>query len=298
MKAVGGLSVTVLVDNYTDLLLPSEGPVKRAPIFEGSSFRKAPLAEHGLSLLIEADGYAAIMDFGLSSVALFYNVEAFGLDLGGVKEGVLSHGHFDHFGSLEEFAERFEDFKLFVHEKAALKNRFFQFPTGERVYFPEPPLEKINTVPVKEPKEILGGRLLVSGTIPRVTDFEKGLPGAFYEEGGEVKRDPIEDDMAVYAVVEGKGLVVVSGCAHAGIVNTIKYGMELTGERLYAVLGGFHLTGPGMEEVVPRTIEELKRLSPRLIAPMHCTGWFSQVKLMEAFPEAFVLSSPGTRVEL
>ncbi len=298
MKAVNRLSVTVLVDNYTDLLLPSKGPVKRAPIFEDSVFKKAPLAEHGLSLLIEVDGHASIMDFGLSDVALFYNVEAWGLDLSGIKEGVLSHGHFDHWGSLERFAERSKDFKLFVHEKAALKNRFFQFPTGERVYFPEPPLDRVNAIPVKEPRKILGGKLLVSGTIPRVTDFEKGLPGAFYEEGGEVKKDPIEDDMAVYAVIKGEGLVVISGCAHAGIVNTIKYGMELTGERLYGVLGGFHLTGPGMEEVVPRTIEELKRLSPKLILPMHCTGWLSQVKLMEAFPEAFVLSSLGTRVEL
>ncbi len=305
MKAAKSLEITVLVDNYIDILLPASETVERAPILEGDILAKNPIAEHGLSLLFEVDGRRFIMDFGLSSFGLCYNMDAFGADPKNIEFGVLSHGHHDHRGCLLGFMEkRKKPFDLYMHKDATLKERFLRFPDGRKAHFPPFELESLkylglNPITIEKPTEALDGLVVISGEIPRVTEFERGFPGAFCIRDGKEEPDPIKDDMSVYFVLEGKGLVVVSGCAHSGIINSILYGMEVTGEKnLYAVLGGFHLTGHGMEEVVPKTVQEMKKLNPKVLVPMHCTGWFSQVELLKAFPEAFILSAPGTRIKL
>ncbi len=306
MEPVKNLSVTVLVDNYIDLLLPGEDRVSRAPLVVDGVFSKNPVSEHGLSLLFDVDGKKFIMDFGLSEFALLYNMEILGLSPSDVEFGILSHGHHDHRGALLKFAEKRQGkaFRLYLHKDALLKERFFRLPDGREAYFPPFETEMLEYLGVQfelveGPVFLLDGKLAVSGEIPRVTDFEKGLPGAFYVKDGKKIPDPIKDDMSIYFLLEGKGLVVVSGCAHSGIVNSTLYGMEVTGEKkVYAILGGFHLTGPGMEEVVPKTIEKLKELEPEVICPMHCTGWKSQVEIYRNFPEAYVISTPGTRIVL
>jgi len=93
--------------------------------------------------------------------------------------------------------------------------------------------------------------------------------------------------------------VVVSGCAHSGIINTTLYGRGLTGaEKIYAILGGFHLTGPGMQEVIPKTITALEELSPAYICPMHCTGWEGQRKLQQVFGDRYIISSSGSTITI
>ncbi len=305
MIPVKSLEITVVIDNYTDLLLPGSERVKRAKVAEKGSFLKAPVAEHGLSLVFNVDGDLFIMDFGLTDFGVSYNMDVLGINPESISFGVLSHGHFDHWGCLGSFLEkRNKPFKLYLHRDALLEKRYFQLPTGEKVYFPRIPIDdwkKMGLEPVllEGHVELLNGKVIVSGEIPRKTDFEKGLPGAFYEKDGSVYKDEIKDDMAVYFVVDGKGLVVVSGCAHSGIINTILYGMELTGEKnLYAVLGGFHLTGPRMEEVIPKTVNKLVELDPDVISPMHCTGWRGEVEIEKRFPEKFIISSPGTVISL
>ena len=141
--------------------------------------------------------------------------------------------------------------------------------------------------------------ILVSGEVPRTTDFEKGMPGACMEEQGEMVPDAIRDDQSLMINLAGRGLVVISGCAHSGIINSVLYARQLTGEsRVAAVIGGFHLSGSDMEPLIESTLSELKQLSPDLIMPMHCTGWNAIQRLQNAFPESFVLSSVGTKLVL
>ena len=305
LTPVKELRVIILVDNYVDILLPSDERVKRPPVMKGEQMAPNPIAEHGLSLLLDVEGERFIMDFGLTDFGLLHNMEVLGIDPKGISFGVVSHGHHDHLGALFPFLQRVpQGFPLYIHEEAFLPVRYITFPSGDRVYFPRVERERIAAQgaeirTVKGPTPLLNGKALLSGEIPRITEYEKGLPGAFCEKEGKAVPDKIADDMALYFLLEGKGLVVVSGCAHSGIINTTLYGRGLTGmEKVYAILGGFHLAGPGMQEVIPKTITALEELSPAYICPMHCTGWKGQRKLQETFGERFILSSSGSIVTL
>ena len=151
----------------------------------------------------------------------------------------------------------------------------------------------------KEPTLICGQHVLVTGEVERRTAFEKGLPGALAERDGSIVPDPILDDQALVLHLKGRGLVVISGCSHAGIVNTVLYARKLTGlEQIHAVLGGFHLTGPFFEEIIPQTIEAVKAWGCSVVVPMHCTGWKAIEDFKTAFPEAFRLNAVGTRITL
>ena len=141
--------------------------------------------------------------------------------------------------------------------------------------------------------------LLLPSTVERTTSFEKGMPNALMEEDGELVFDPILDDQAIVMKLMGKGLVVISGCAHSGIVNTMMYAKKTTGEqKIHAVLGGFHLSGPFFEKIHDPTIEALKAMDPEVLMPMHCTGWKATQRFQKEFPESFVLNSVGSKVML
>jgi 7,8-dihydropterin-6-yl-methyl-4-(beta-D-ribofuranosyl)aminobenzene 5'-phosphate synthase len=149
----------------------------------------------------------------------------------------------------------------------------------------------------KEPYPMLDGFLLFLGEIPRKIEFEKGMPNAYYEEDGEEKWDPIDDDTAIVANVRGKGLVVLSGCAHSGIINTIGYARELTGiDKVFAVMGGFHLTGPSFAGIIEPTANALKDINPGYIVPTHCTGRNAIMYLEKEMPDKFLLNMAGTKL--
>jgi 7,8-dihydropterin-6-yl-methyl-4-(beta-D-ribofuranosyl)aminobenzene 5'-phosphate synthase len=117
---------------------------------------------------------------------------------------------------------------------------------------------------------------------------------------GEWQPDPlIADDQALVAHVRDKGLVVITGCSHAGVINTVRYARKLTGvDRVYAVIGGFHLGTPLFEPIIEPTVKALEEFQPQVIVPTHCTGWRAAHALEAAFPEAFVPGSVGTRYVL
>jgi 7,8-dihydropterin-6-yl-methyl-4-(beta-D-ribofuranosyl)aminobenzene 5'-phosphate synthase len=152
----------------------------------------------------------------------------------------------------------------------------------------------------RRPSFLLGGALLVTGEVDRTTAFEQGFPIHQALRGEEWEPDPlILDDQALIAHVRGKGLVVLTGCGHAGVVNIVRYARKLTGvEEVYAVIGGFHLNGPLFEPIIGATCEALRELSPQVLVPAHCTGWRAIHALAAAFPEAFIQNSVGTRYEL
>ncbi|WP_440950573.1 MBL fold metallo-hydrolase [Methanosphaerula subterraneus] len=147
----------------------------------------------------------------------------------------------------------------------------------------------------EDPSTLAEGHLLVTGEVERTTSFEKGMPGMEAMIDGRWVVDPILDDQALVINIQNKGLVVISGCAHAGIINTVEYAKKITGiSTVHAVLGGFHLTGPAFEPIIQPTIDEMKRIDPDYILPMYCTGWNAINGFALEMPGKFILNTVGT----
>jgi 7,8-dihydropterin-6-yl-methyl-4-(beta-D-ribofuranosyl)aminobenzene 5'-phosphate synthase len=152
----------------------------------------------------------------------------------------------------------------------------------------------------RQPSLLVGG-ILITGEVDRVTEFERGMPPQHQAwDGRSWQHDPtVIDDQALVINVRGRGLVVITGCGHAGVVNIIRHAMRLTGVRsLLAVIGGFHLSGPAFEPVIEPTVAALTELAPGMLAPGHCTGWRAQHTLAATLPDAWVQASVGTTYTL
>jgi 7,8-dihydropterin-6-yl-methyl-4-(beta-D-ribofuranosyl)aminobenzene 5'-phosphate synthase len=147
----------------------------------------------------------------------------------------------------------------------------------------------------KYPMLLVDRTILVSGEIPRKTDFEKGFNRHYVFSGGKWHPDPwIWDDQAIIINIKHKGLVVIAGCAHAGIINTTLFAQQITGvAKVYSIIGGFHLGGKDCETRIGQTVEMLQQLNPEIIVPMHCTGWRGKFAISKAIPHAFVSNSVG-----
>ena len=151
-----------------------------------------------------------------------------------------------------------------------------------------------------QPSFLLDGRVLITGEVDRTTPFETGFSGHEALRDGTWQPDPlILDDQALVVRVRDRGLVVLTGCGHAGIINTVRYVRRLTGaDAVAAVVGGFHLSGPMFEPIIEPTVEAFAELAPALLAPAHCTGWKAVHRLAARFPDAFVMSTVGTTIEI
>jgi 7,8-dihydropterin-6-yl-methyl-4-(beta-D-ribofuranosyl)aminobenzene 5'-phosphate synthase len=148
---------------------------------------------------------------------------------------------------------------------------------------------------VKEASTLASDLILVSGDVQRVTAFEKGFPWAEAKIDDKWVVDPFHDDQGVAVKVKGRGLIVIGGCSHSGIVNTVKHVQKVARtSKVHAVLGGFHLTGGIFEPIIGPTIEEIKKIGPDFVVPMHCTGWKAINQFAEVMPEKFLLNSVGT----
>jgi 7,8-dihydropterin-6-yl-methyl-4-(beta-D-ribofuranosyl)aminobenzene 5'-phosphate synthase len=147
---------------------------------------------------------------------------------------------------------------------------------------------------------LIDGMILVSGEVARTVPFETGFPIHQAKRQGDWEPDPlIMDDQCAIVHVKDKGLVVITGCGHAGIVNIIRNAQRLTGSAtIYAVVGGFHLTGALFEPRIPATIEALRAIGPRYLMPGHCTGWAATHQIARALPDAFIANSVGTSLIL
>ncbi|MCG6553882.1 MAG: MBL fold metallo-hydrolase, partial [Candidatus Magnetominusculus sp. LBB02] len=203
---------------------------------------------------------------------------------------------------LKVIADRLKNMNLnlYFHPDALLERKLL-LPNKSEIMLPVIDkhllsLEVFKIVTVTEPVLIYNDRLLISGEIPRTTNFEKGFPIHYSRQGGDWTADPlIKDDISIVLHVSGKGLLIITGCAHAGLINIIRYAVELTGiSEVYAVIGGFHLSGPMFEHVIPETIAELKKINPTYIIPCHCTGVTAVHSILAAFPDSFIAPSVGT----
>ena len=307
---VDRVEILTLVDNYIDVLLPESTFITRPPLAtDGRIPENTLLAEHGLSLLVKVhlgkESHTVLLDAGYNPWTVSRNLEYLEKDLKEVEAVVLSHGHMDHTGGLHSVLEGLRaNVPVIMHPDGFLP-RFMVLPDGKRLTLPLPfQRDSINTHNVnlkecKDPLYLAENMILVSGEVPRTTPFEKGMPAAFIERDGRIVPDTFNDDQFLVISLGDRGLVVISGCAHAGIINSIHYASELAGQsRICAVVGGFHLTGSAMEPTIEPTIEEMKRISPEVIVPMHCTGHNAISHFEKELPGAFQLNSVGSNLSL
>jgi 7,8-dihydropterin-6-yl-methyl-4-(beta-D-ribofuranosyl)aminobenzene 5'-phosphate synthase len=227
-----------------------------------------------------------------------------GIDPGEIEVIVLSHGHWDHVTGVEGLVRMLGRTRLpvMIHPEFWNRRRI-TFPGLEPAELPatsRASLEEMGFAIVEErqPSFLLDGAVLITGEVDRTTPFETGFRGHEARRGEVWEPDPlILDDQALVVRVRDRGLVVLTGCGHAGIVNTVRYVRRLTGhDEVAAVVGGFHLNGPMFEPIIEPTVEAFSELAPGLLAPAHCTGWKAVHRLASEFPEAFVMPTVGTTI--
>jgi 7,8-dihydropterin-6-yl-methyl-4-(beta-D-ribofuranosyl)aminobenzene 5'-phosphate synthase len=324
LDPVDRVRVTILMDNVTDVLIPDQGAVTRfnAPKAFADSAPRVParfaddgvpdglIAEHGFSALVrvEKDGRerTLLFDTGVSPTGMVENMRRLGLSLGDVEVIVLSHGHWDHVTGMEGVARTLGSAGLpvMIHPEFWSRRRI-RFPGLNPAELPSSSRSALEgagfeIVEERQPSFLLDGSVLITGEVDRTTEFETGFQG--HEAFRETRWQPdplILDDQAMVLLLPERGLVVLSGCGHAGIVNTVRYAQKLTGQQeIAAIIGGFHLSGPMFEPIITPTINAFEELSAALIVPAHCTGWRAVHQLAARFPDAFVQSAVGTTVEL
>jgi len=326
---VDRLTVTVVVDNVHEVLTKSGKvgtvDVQRNGFGLGPNLARQLHSEFGLGFHLQsARGSEArnyLLDYGLSPTAGLENLDFLKIDVGTVDALILSHGHYDHFGGLlpvlaKHREQMRDDLTLYVGGEDTFCNRFVVPPTGDRQSFgvlDRRELQKANVrVAMAETPMIIGGQAFTTGSIAR-TSFETVQPAAQIELGmrdgagcdashfdpqeqaGAIVPDKFWYEHATCFNVKDRGLVVISSCGHAGIVNTVKAAQAASGvEKIHAVVGGFHLA-PAPEPYVAQTVDALKALNPDVIIPMHCTGRTFARLADVAMPGRLIPSSTGTR---
>lgn len=257
------------------------------------------LGEHGLSFWIDTGAHRVLFDTG-QGLALMPNAARLGVDLGGADAIVLSHGHFDHVGGLESALAAAPSAPLFLHPRAVEAKFSGSDPQAgaRRISIPFVETESFRrggrrVVATREPSEVAPG-VWATGEIPRANDFED-TGGPFYLDAGLTQPDPLLDDQAVYLPTPA-GVIVILGCAHAGVVNTLHHIAQLTGNApVRALFGGLHL-----ENASPRRVEEtmraLRAVHPRQMGFGHCTGLAAIRRLWAEFPDACLQIHAGLRL--
>jgi 7,8-dihydropterin-6-yl-methyl-4-(beta-D-ribofuranosyl)aminobenzene 5'-phosphate synthase len=260
-------------------------------------------SKHGLSFLIQAkigdDEVTVLMDAGPSSEALLHNVDAMGVNLEDVDVIALSHGHYDHTGGLLEALKRMKKRVPVIGHPTVFDPKLSLMPHLRLIGAPfkSSDVESAGGVPIlaTDPVKITDG-IATTGEVPRITAFES-VRGFWTVHDRSFVDDLMLDDQSLVIDVEGKGLVVVAGCAHAGIINTIKYAQKITGNtRVYAVLGGFHLWNAENKRL-QATEDKLKKLDLKFIGPCHCTGKKAIKKITEAFGDRYQPLHTGDIIE-
>lgn len=262
------------------------------------------IAKHGLSFLIETDGekdkLSILMDTGPSPDTIVHNADALGVDIGKISAVFLSHGHYDHTGGLMGVLRSsrrktpvIAHPKIFdVKLKIGPSLRYIGSP------FKQSEVDASNGVMLlaRNPVVLTKG-VMTSGEIERGVPYEKNENFWTVDEERSGK-DAILDDQALIIDVEGRGLTIISGCAHSGIVNTLKQAQKVTGiNKVYAILGGFHLKDAD-EKRIESTVKEFLKVDPEVVGPCHCTGFKAVRRLTEAFGDRCEILRTGDAIEL
>jgi 7,8-dihydropterin-6-yl-methyl-4-(beta-D-ribofuranosyl)aminobenzene 5'-phosphate synthase len=304
------VAITVLVDNRVDLIVKSTDTVKY--------FTDEPLlAEHGFSALVDlvSAGIRILWDAGITQIALMENMKRMKVDPATIDKIALSHGHEDHTTALtnaikameltpqprewkknatpEEIRHWMEGRRVPVIAHPAAFRERWGVPADGTKYGPvlPPPRAEWEAAGAKivlsEGPYELGPGCWTTGAVPRRSFETAGTSSTMaYREGDAFIRDNLDDDQAIVINVRDKGLVILSGCAHSGIVNTVNHAREVSGvDKVWAILGGFHLARANDDEL-QRTVDAIKVCQPRLIVPSHCTGFRAMCQFATQMPEA------------
>jgi 7,8-dihydropterin-6-yl-methyl-4-(beta-D-ribofuranosyl)aminobenzene 5'-phosphate synthase len=304
MPEVDKVVITIITDNYYDALRPDAPVTKRFRTQPGKWMH----AEHGLSYFIETSSKGKtsgfMFDYGLDAPGVQKNMDVLGIDVGKAAGFGLSHGHFDHWGAFTEMlafnrSKIKKGLPLYLGEGAFERRYSLRPGTNDRLDIGQlnkadiEGLNLVQIVEVKKPTEVVPGGYF-TGTIEKVTDYEKTPPVLLVKAGDAVIPDTFPGEQAMAFNLKGKGLVVLSGCAHVGIVNTVKHVQKITGiEKVHAILGGFHLVN-AKPEVVQRTVADIKTINPEWVVPAHCTGFEATMVFARELRGKFILNTAGT----
>lgn len=310
------VTITALVENCLEELVSDTAPVIKR--FRSRTKPELPMAawptaEHGISLLIEVERagkvHRALFDTGGTAQGAVHNARQIGCDLTQVELVALSHFHGDHTGGLPAVLDAVgHSVPVALHPDMLLVKgrKLDDGSVAELSHHPNYPERFFQSRGnplhcITQPTLFFDDTLLTSGEIARVTSFEDAPDqDAFISRNGQWKPYPrMLDEQALCFLVQNKGLIILTGCAHAGVMNTVRHFQTVTGEkRVHLLLGGFHLGGPRFEPAMPETVDELIKLSPDWLVPCHCSGWKAFNKLYQALGDRVIHSSAGAQFEV
>ena len=271
--------------------------IKITILSENTTYKRGVLAEHGLSYLIENKDEKYIFDTGQNGIVL-NNAKALGISLTNLNAIILSHGHYDHTGGLIDLIS--EGLPVFGHPDIFIKRyslhsdntiHDISIPFSRELIESKGANIKLSREQIEIGKEI---KIFTTGEVPRINDFEK-VSDKFFKDKELREIDPIDDDQSLYIETK-KGLVVLLGCCHSGIINTLNYIKKLTGnKKINWIIGGTHLISANKSRL-EKTIESLRGFDFDFISPLHCTGPIAKNMLMNEFKNRFVNLSCGDSI--
>jgi len=259
------------------------------------------LAEHGLSIMVETDTVNILLDTG-QSTSVSHNADILGVDLSKIDKIVLSHGHHDHTGGLRQVLRKMRK-KVEIIAHPDIWSAKYARRQGQEARYCGIPFQRqevenlgarfnLTTEPVT-----ISENIMTTGEVPMTTNFEQIDPYLFVKEDMDFKPDKLLDDQALIINTE-QGLVIILGCAHRGIINTLYHAQQLTGvKQIHTVLGGCHLIGATGERI-RLTIAALRELEVQRVGISHCTGLPAAAIMAHEFSDSFFFNNAGTQIDL
>lgn len=314
LQEIDRLEVMVLMDNLSDPFTQSHQGMRwnefqyRFQInehkhYSGKSYCRAC---NGLSFLIHVykgnKKHTLLFDTGPDDGLVIQNAGILEVDLKQVEAIVISHGHNDHYGGLLSVLDEIgkADLPVYVHPELYTP-RAAGLPNGERIENTQqitPELirkHKGKVMEFDQPISILDDTVLISGEVPRRTPYEQGVPGALRKYKGQWESEPqVIDERILVFNLKGKGLCVLTGCGHTGVINALNHAKELVPGHIHLVMGGFHLAGSPYEERIKETMEDFQKINPDFLVTGHCTGRNAQYALAELYGDRHIPYGVGT----